>query len=163
MKPQEVLVHEWKEGEKLWAVYYKYNDDIKSDSLWKTTVQPIGVIEVTAKKVEWTGAKDGWFRSVRITLDADWGIPDPPYINTMLTAMITYGSGNTYYSNKEFCIDKFFDKKDAEMRYKDAVRNWNRKVKRFQASQKAKIEKAKEEYEKLLAAGVIDVDKYTIK
>lgn len=71
MKQQEVLEHEWKEGEKLWAVYYKYNDDIKSDSLWKTTVQPVGVIEVTAKKVEWTGAKDGWFRSVRITLDAD--------------------------------------------------------------------------------------------
>jgi hypothetical protein len=30
-------------------------------------------------------------------------------------------------------------------------------------SQKEKIEKAKEEYEKLLAAGVVDVDKYTIK
>jgi len=163
MKPQEVLVHEWKEGEKLWTVYYKYNDDIKSGCEWRTTVQPVGVIEVTAKKVEWAGAKDGWFKSVRIELDADWGIPDPPYINTLLSAMITYGSGNTYYSNKEFCVDKFFDKKDAEKRYKNAVRNWNRKVKRFQASQKEKIEKAKEEYEKLLAAGVVDVDKYTIK
>lgn len=131
MKPQEVLEHEWKEGEKFWEVYYKYNNDIKSNSWWKPTIQPVGVIEVTVKKVEWSEAKNGWFKSVHIDLDADWGIPDPPFINTVLTAMITYGSVKTFYSNKEFCVDKFFDKEDAEKRYKDAVRNWNKKLKRF--------------------------------
>ena len=64
---------------------------------------------------------------------------------------------------KELDIDKFFEKKDAEKRFKTAVENWNKQVQRFQAKQKKKIEKAKGEYENLLAAGVIDVDKHIIK
>ena len=60
-------------------------------------------------------------------------------------------------------MDKFFDKKKAEKRYNTAINSWNKKVQQFQNNQKAKIESAKREYDKLLASGVIDADEHLIK
>ena len=161
MKPEEALNHNWQEGEKLWEVYYKYNTEIGDRG---GSDQPVGVIEVTAKDVEIHDC--GWFKSVRLRLDADWGLDEDSccYGNTVLTAMITYSTtGGFYYDNKEFCRNKFFTKKEAEKRYKAAVKTWNNKVKQFHDAQQAKIDAARKRYEELIASGTVDMNLHIIK
>ena len=109
MKVQEALDHDWQVGEKLWEVYYKYNSDITTRGGIFRTRQPVGVIEITVTKAERRKAETGWFESINIELNADWGLDedDNCYINTCIGGMITYrSSGGSYYSNKEFCQDK---------------------------------------------------------
>ena len=166
MKVQEALDHDWQVGEKLWEVYYKYNSEITTRGGIFRTRQPVGVIEITVTKAERRKAETGWFESINIELNADWGLDedDNCYINTCIGGMITYrSSGGSYYSNKEFCQDKFFTKKEAEKRYKAAVKTWNKKVERFQAEQKEKLAKAKQKYKKLLSEGIIDTNQHIIK
>lgn len=164
MTVKQALAHDWKEGEKLWEVYYKYNSDITENGGLFRTEQPVGVIEVTVSDVEHYIASDGSFKKVSVSLHADWGMDeDVCYVNSCLHAMVDYMSWGEQYSHQEFCVDKFFNKKDAEKRLKVAINSWNKKVKRFQDNQKAKIEKAKREYEKLCASGVIDTNEHMIK
>ena len=164
MTVKEALSHDWKEGEKLWEVYYKYNREITEKNWMFMTKQPVGVIEVTVKNVERKKA-EGVYESVGVSLTADWGMDeeDVCYGNSCLHAIVNYLSWGEQYSHQEFCVDKFFNKKDAEKRLKVAVNSWNKKVKRFQDNQKAKIKKAKREYEKLCASGVIDANEHMIK
>lgn len=163
MKPEEALNHNWQEGEKLWEVYYKYNSEIQIRDGFKSH-QPVGVIEVTVKTVEIDDC--GWFKSVNLELEGDWGLDKESccYDNTILTTMITYReTGGFYYSNKEFCREKFFTKKEAEKRYKAAVKTWNNKVQRFHDDQKAEIEAARKRYEDLIASGTVDMNLHIIK
>lgn len=163
MTPKQALEHDWKVGEKLWAVYYKYNSEITEKNGFFRTEQPVGVIEVTVTDVERFKASDGSFESVTASITANWGLDEVCYSDTLVRGMVDYTRWGERYSHGEFCVDKFFDKKKAEKRYKTAVNSWNKKVQQFQNNQKAKIEKAKREYERLLAAGVVDANEHTIK
>ena len=158
MTTKEVFEHDWKEGEKVWLVYYKYNRDITEKNGMFMTKQPAGVIEATVKKIEWSGREYLPFKNITIELDADWK-NEPVYSDTFISVSIYYDRPQKY-SDSKWCVDKFFNKKDAEKRYKVAVKNWNKKVIKFQDNQRAKIEKAKQEYEKLKAAGTIDISKH---
>ena len=76
--------------------------------------------------------------------------------------MITKNYNTCSYSKQKFCSDKFFNKEDAEKRFRKVVEQWNKKVKSFQESQKTKLEEAKKQYEALLNKGLIDIEKNTI-
>ena len=161
MTVREVLSHDWQVGEKLWEVYYKYNKEITTGQGTFMTSQPVGIIEVTVNKVELNEYSD--FKSIRLNLIGDWKLGDDNvYSNTVLCGMITYQSSGNFYSNQKFCADKFFNKEDAEKRFKKAVEQWNKKVKTFQESQKNKLKEAKKQYEALLNKGLIDIEKNTI-
>jgi hypothetical protein len=169
MTVREVLAHDWQVGEKLWEVYYKYNKEITTGKGIFMTSQPVGIIEVTVTKVERNNPEySDDFESIRLTLNGDWGFKstyDNPYSNTIITAMVThgiYGSKGDRYDHQKFCSDKFFNKEDAEKRFKKVVEQWNKKVKNFQESQKIKLEAAKKQYEALLNKGLIDVENNTI-
>ena len=171
MTVREVLSHDWQVGEKLWEVYYKYNKEITTGKGTFMTSQPVGIIEVTVTEIERNNPeyRDDW-ESICLTLKGDWGFESPydnPYSNTIITAMVTYdriyGHKGDRYDHQKFCSDKFFNKEDAEKRFKKAVEQWNKKVKAFQDSQKAKLEKAKKQYEALLNKGLINIENNTIK
>lgn len=161
MKVQEALDHKWTKGEKLWEVYYKLNHDITTHNGSFCTHEPVGIIEVTVKKVELHEYFS--FKSINLDLTGDWKLGDDnAYPNTVLCGMINYQSTGNFYSNQRFCTDKFFNKEDAEKRFKKVVEQWNKKVKAFQESQKTKLEEAKKQYEVLLNKGLIDIEKNTI-
>ncbi len=166
MKVQEALEHNWKKGEKLWAVYHKHNREITTRSGMFMTEEPVGIIEVTVENVE-RKKREGVYAYESLTLDliANWGLDldDVCYKDTVLYAFVNYENGEKIYCKSNFCIDKFFEKKDAEKRFKTAVKNWNKQVERFQAKQKQKIEKVKGEYENLLSEGIIDINQHIIK
>ena len=147
MKVQEALEHNWEKGEKLWAVYHKHNKEITTKSGMFMTEEPVGIIEVTVEKVE-RKKREGVYAYESLTLDltADWGLDldDVCYKDTVLYAFVEYKNCEKIYCKSNFCIDKFFEKKDAEKRFKTAVENWNKQVQRFQAKQKKKLKKSKE-------------------
>ena len=166
MTVKEALAHDWQVGEKLWEVYYKFNKEITTGKGTFMTNQPVGIIEVTVTKIERNNPeyRDDW-ESVNLTLKGDWGFESPydnPYSNTIISAMITKNYDTCSYSKQKFCSDKFFNKEDAEKRFKKVVEQWNKKVKSFQESQKTKLEEAQKQYEALLNKGLIDIEKNTI-
>lgn len=165
MTVKEALSHDWQIGEKIWEVYYKYNKDITTGKGMFMTCQPVGIIEVEVVNIERSNPeyKIDW-ENVTITLKGDWKFNnyDNPYSNTIITAMVTHNSYGDRYDHQQFCTDKFFNKKDAEKRFKKAVEQWNKKVKTFQESQKNKIDEAKKKYEKLLKNGLINIEDNTI-
>ena len=171
MTVKEALSHNWQIGEKLYEVYYKYNRDITTGNGTFMTCQPVGIIEVEVTNIERSNPeyKDDW-ENIRITLNGDFGCNwrDTPHKNTIITAMVTHNrnyEGIIYdnYDHQQFCTDKFFNKKDAEKRFKKAVEQWNKKVKEFQKSQKNKINEAKKKYEELLKKGLINIEDNLIK
>lgn len=166
MTVKEALSHNWQIGEKIWEVYYKYNEDITTGKGQFMTHQPVGIIEVEVTEIERSDPeyKDDW-ENIRITLKGDWGINnyDNDYSNTIITATVTHNrsyDGTKYdrYNHQKFCSDKFFNKNDAEKRFKKTVEQWNKKVKTFHQSQKNKINEAKKKYEELLKNGLINID-----
>ena len=170
MTVKEVLAHDWRVGEKLWEVYYKYNKEITTGKGTFMASQPVGIIEVTVTKIERNNPeyRDD-YEIVNLTLNGDWGFESPydnPYSNTIITDMVTYdriyGHKGDKYDHQKFCSDKFFNKEDAEKRFKKVVEQWNKKVKAFQESQKTKLEEAQKQYEALLNKGLIDIKKNTI-
>ena len=166
MTVKEALAHDWQVGEKLWEVYYKYNKEITTGKGTFMTCQPVGIIEVEVTKIEKSDPKYKFdWENINITLKGDWGfnnIHDNPYSNTIISAMITKNYNTCSYSKQKFCSDKFFNKEDAEKRFKKVVEQWNKKVKSFQESQKTKLEEAQKQYEALLNKGLIDIEKNTI-
>jgi hypothetical protein len=166
MTVKEVLAHDWQVGEKLWEVYYKYNKEITTGKGAFMTNQPVGIIEVTVTKIERNNPeyRNDW-EYIKLTLKGDWGFKSPydnPCLNTDITAMVSHGCGGDRYDHQKYCSDKFFNKEDAEKRFVDVVEQWNKKVKKFQESQKNKLKKAKKQYEALLNKGLIDVENNTI-
>ena len=169
MTVKEALSHDWQIGEKLYEVYYKFNEDITTCNGMFMTEQPVGIIEVEVTNIERSNPrhKDDW-ENINIALKGDFGSGNIPHKNTTLTAMVTHnrnyeGTKYDYYDHQKFCTDKFFNKKDAEKRFKKAVEQWNKKVKTFQESQKNKIDEAKKKYEKLLKNGLINIEDNLIK
>lgn len=167
MTVQEALDHDWQVGEKLWEVYYTYPRNLAMQFKGFNEYFPVGVIEVTVKEVKRSETEyKKSFESVGVVLEADWGMreDDIPYHNTQLAAMITHSSIQPdFYTHLEFCEDKFFNKEDAEKRYREVAEYWNKKLKQFHKKQLKKLENARKEYEKLLAEGVINVEEYLIK
>ena len=166
MTIQEILDHDWKIGEKLWEVYYIYPTDIGYEYQLNADeyLFPVGVIEITVKDFKvYTPKEKDVYTNVDVDFDGDWGSgQNVPYSNTTLRGMVSHLFGyNSYTGN--FYEDKFFEKKDAEARYKEAVKKWNKKIKQLHKKQKDRLERAKAQYEKLLSDGLIDVERYTIK
>lgn len=170
MTVKEALSHDWQIGEKLYEVYYKFNEEITKCNGMFMTEQPIGIIEVEVTNIERSNPeyKDDW-ENISITLNGDFGSDyrNTPHKNSILTAMVTHNrsyDGTKYdrYDHQQFCTDKFFNKKDAEKRFKKAVEQWNKKVEAFQKSQKNKLDEAKKKYEKLLKNGLINIEDNTI-
>lgn len=170
MTVKEALSHDWQIGEKIWEVYYKFNKDITTHNGSFMTEQPVGIVEVEVTNIERSNPehKDDW-ENINITLKGDFGCNwrDTPYKNTIITAMVTHNrsyDGTKYdrYDHQQFCSDKFFNKKDAEKRFKKVVEQWNKKVETFQKSQKIKLDEAKKKYEELLKIGLINIENNTI-
>lgn len=166
MTVKEALNHDWQIGEKLWEVYYKFNNDITTHNGTFMTEQPVGIIEVEVTKIEKSDPKykSDW-ENISISLKGDWGysILGNPYSNTIISAMVDKTYNTCRYEKQKYCSDKFFNKEDAEKRFTKVVEQWNKKVKNFQNTQKIKLKEAKKQYEKLLNKGLINIENNIIK
>ena len=157
MTPKEVLEHDWKIGEKIWEVYFSYNNSVSSQNGFSYTEKPVGVLEVEVTSIERDNKWKKDWEHIKLTLNGEFNLDkdDITYGDTMMCAMVNhYGWGDSY-DHKEFCSKKFFTKEEAEVQLKKEVKNWNKRLKQFKESMKTGIkdlEKKIEEFQKSLEA-----------
>lgn len=165
MTPKEVLEHDWKVGEKIWVVCYKLNKEITRCKGTFMTEQPVGIVEA-----EITGIKEHHkyptHEYISLGYKANWPVSKKEILankSTCLCAMINYEPYGNLYDHKQFCIDKFFKKSDAEKRLKVAIKQWNKKVENFKKVQQEKLIQAKKKYEQLMKESNVDYSEQFIK
>ena len=165
MTPKDVLEHEWKAGEKIWVVCYKYNREITTHKGIFNSEQPVGIVEAEITGIE-KHNKYPTHEYISLNYKANWPVnkeKELAYKSTCLCAMVNYRPSGNWYDHSQFCVDKFFKKSDAEKRLKVAIKQWNKKVENFKKSKMNKLAKAKEMYEQLKSEESLDYSKHIIK
>lgn len=164
MTPKDVLEHDWKPGEKIWVVCYKYNNEITRCKGFFMTEQPVAIVEATITGIE-EHNKYQTHEYISLKYKADWPVKKDKlaYKSTCLCAIVNYDTYKISYGHKQFCVDKFFKKSDAEKRLKVAIKQWNNKVENFKKAQQEKLIKAQKELNKLIAESNVDYSEHIIK
>ena len=164
MTPKEVLEHNWKAGEKIWVVCYKYNKTITRSNGTFMGEQPVCVVEAEVTGVGEHDKYPSW-EYISLNYKANWPVKkdELTYKSTCLCAMVNYNPYKIRYEHKQFCIDKFFKKSDAEKRLKVAIKQWNSKVENFKKAQQDKLATAKKKYEQLMKESNVDFSEQFIK
>jgi hypothetical protein len=147
MTPKEALEHDWKIGEKVYVVCHMYDFAMDLGHCDK----PIGVVETTVSDIKKR------FNELSRYIEIHFNNKDFPKTaidsDKEMISFLIFGfwkgerTPNTdKYHHKQFCIDKFLTKEEAEKRYKQSVKTWNAAIEREIEKRKQRVRKASKEY-----------------
>ena len=150
MTPKEVLEHDWKVGEKVYVVWHVYDFRVND----KNCLRPCGVMETTVVDtiVDVYPSGSGIYK--KILLDkSDFTSDRIPESDSFISALVHYewlygkrNPENDNYYHRKFCVDKFLTRKDAEKRYKQSVKTWNKAIDREIERRKSSVKSTKRMY-----------------
>ena len=167
MTPKEVLEHNWQIGEKVWIVC----EEQVLDGPLKGKYKPVKIEEVSVLQIKPDNRWPDTYKYIEVLFD--WksigvdpeSCPPYPYSyhSLVLAAMVEYNKYGDDYIHNEFCLNKFFNKQDAEKRFKECIESWNKRVKAKIETVNRAFERAKNEFENAKENKEYNFDKYLIK
>lgn len=159
MSPKEVLEHEWHNGDKVYVVVCEYSHFFVSagcssknpvpqalgEKADKFDEKPICVVEGTVSELERTGVKMDW-EHVRFDIESEYKDKENiTYCSYTCSAFVTYGTSRDRYDHHKLCINTFLDKKEADKRFKELVKKWNRGMEVLQKIQEEEVKRLENE------------------